>query len=300
MTGSSAQRSMRVRRSLLPTVLSSETTAIRLPQSGMGFESFPPLAIASIPFKFLKSLGLSSVGLGLDAVPSCFGWELVVWKPMEEQFRADIEKNSAEVFREIHDVVEVREDTFEEGKIKLDMGIGDVPVHEVGGRGSIFENYQGDSFEKAGEINLEEDPQTPAEPVPSVSSVETLTSDEPRKKRVKTLAGRIDLPWVRKVLAQRSKTSPASRHLSTQTNQSSQPTRKSHQLAAQGFVRRSSTAKQGPPVVEEIESSPEGSPIKNLKTPTQPQDSPVLESEQASTETNPLSKQTSTTRPALK
>jgi len=40
---------------------------------------------------------------------------------MEEQFRADIEKNSAEVFREIHDVVEVREDTFEEGKIELDL-----------------------------------------------------------------------------------------------------------------------------------------------------------------------------------
>ena len=182
----------------------------------------------------------------------------------------------------------------------MDLGTGDVPVHEVGGGGSIFEDYPGDSFEKAGEINLEEDPQTPAEPIPSIFSVETLTSDEPRKKRVKTLAGRIDLPWVRKVLAQRSKTSPASRHLSTQTNQSSQPTRKSHQLAAQGFVRRSSTAKQGPPVVEEIESSPEGSPIKNLKTPTQPQDSLVLESEQASTETNPLFKQTPTTRPVLK
>jgi len=53
-------------------------------------------------------------------------------------------------------------------------------------------------------------------------------------------------------------------------------------------------------VVEKIESSPEGSPIKNPETPTQPQDSPVLESEQASTETSPLSKQTPTTWRVLK
>jgi len=93
--------------------------------------------------------------------------------------------------------VQVGKDTSEEGKIELDLGIRDVPVHEVGGGGSIFEDYLGDSFEKVDEINLEEGPQTPVEPVPSVSSVETLTSDEPRKKRVKTLAGRTSLPWVR-------------------------------------------------------------------------------------------------------
>jgi len=155
----------------------------------------------------------------------------------------------------------------------------------------------GDSFEKVGEINLEEDPQTPTEPVPSVPSDETLTSAELRKKRLKTLAGRTDLPWVRKMLAQRSKAPPASPQPSSQT---SQPTRKSYWLAAQGFVRRSSTTKQGPSVIEEIESSPEGSPIKNPETPAAPQDSPVLDSEQESTETSPLSKQTPTSRPVLK
>jgi len=59
---------------------------------------------------------------------------------MEEQFRAEIEKNLAEVFGEIHDVVEVGEDTSEDGKILLDLRTGDVPVHEVGGGGSIFED----------------------------------------------------------------------------------------------------------------------------------------------------------------
>jgi len=94
-----------------------------------------------------------------------------------------------------------RLDTTKEGKIEFNLGTGDMLVHEIGAGGSIFEDYPGDSFEKVGEINLEEDPQTPAEPILFVSPVETLTSDEPRKKRVKTLAGRTDLPWVWKLLA---------------------------------------------------------------------------------------------------
>ena len=114
---------------------------------------------------------------------------------------------------------------------------------------------------------------------------------------MKTLAGRTDLPWVRKLLVQWSKASPASHQPSSQT---SQPTRKSHRLATQRFVRRSSTTKQGPLVIEEIESLLEGSPIKNPETLAQPQNSPILESEQASTETSPLFKKTPTTRPILK
>jgi len=229
------------------------------------------------------------VGLGLDVVPPCFGWELVVSKPLNEQFREELEGKPVEIFGEVHEVVEIGDETSEEGKTEMELGTGDMPVHGVGGGDSIFEDYPGDSFEKVGEINLEEDPQTPAEPVPSVPSDETLTSAEPRKKRVKTLAERTDLPWIRKLQAQQSKSSPAAHQSSSQT---SQPTRKSHRLAAQGFVRRSSTTKQGPPMIKEIESSPEGSPIKNPETPAQPQDSPIFESEQASTETSPLSKQT--------
>jgi len=53
-------------------------------------------------------------------------------------------------------------------------------------------------------------------------------------------------------------------------------------------------------VIEEIESSPKGSPIKNPETPASPQASPVLESTQASTKTSPLSKQIPTSRPVLK
>jgi len=188
----------------------------------------------------------------------------------------DLEEKSVEIVGEEHAVVEIGDETFEEGKFDLELGTGDMPVHRVEGGDSIVEDYPGDLFEKVGEINLEEEPQAPVEPVLSVPSDETLTSVELRKKRVKTLAGRTDLPWVRKLLAQQSKASPDSHQPSSQT---SQPTCKSHRLAGQGFVRRSSTTKQGPPVIEEIESSPEGSPIKNLETPAAPQDSPVLESD---------------------
>ena len=48
---------------------------------GTGFENPPPLAILFKPFQFLKSLGLNSVGLGLDCIPFHSGWELVKWRP---------------------------------------------------------------------------------------------------------------------------------------------------------------------------------------------------------------------------
>jgi len=187
---------------------------------------------------------------------------------LDERFREELEGKPVEVCGEVHEVVKIGDETSEEGKIELDLGTGDMPVHGVGGGDSIFEDYPGDSFEKVGQINLEDDPQTPAEPIPFVSSNDTLTSAEPRKKRVKTLAGRTDMPWVRKLLSQRSQTSPSSHQPSTK--QPSQPTRKSHRLATQGFVRKSSTTKQAHPVFEEIESSPEGSPIKNTEIPATP------------------------------
>jgi len=180
----------------------------------------------------------------------------------------------------------------------LEMETGGTLVHRIEGGDSFLEDYPGDSFEKVGEIKLDETPQTPSEPVLSIPSDEAPTTTEPRKKRIKTLAGRTDLPWVRKMMAQQSQTSPSSHQPSTK--QPSQLTRNSHRLAAQGFIRRSSYTKQGPLVIEEIVSSSEGSLIRNPETPTATLVSPVLESEQASTETSPLSKQTPTSRLVLK
>jgi len=123
----------------------------------------------------------------------------------------------------------------------VEMGTGDSPVRRAEGGDSIFEDYPGDAFKKVREIDLEQTPQTPSEPVLTVSSGETPTTGEPRRKRIKTLAGRTDLPCVRKMLAQQTQTFPSSHQSSHK--QPTQPTRKSHQLAAQGFVRKSSSTK---------------------------------------------------------
>jgi len=84
-----------------------------------------------------------------------------------------------------------------------------MPVHDLGVRDSPFEDFPGDDFEKVGQFIPEKTPQTPADPAPAIPSEETPSSAEPRRKRLKTPAGRMDLPWVRKLIALKSKTSPS-------------------------------------------------------------------------------------------
>ena len=67
------------------SALPLSTAAIPTSLGGMGFESLPPLPIILKTFGFLKCVNLSSVGLGLNEVPSVFGWDLVMWKPILEQ-----------------------------------------------------------------------------------------------------------------------------------------------------------------------------------------------------------------------
>jgi len=112
----------------------------------------------------------------------------------------DLGEPSIEIVEGVHEVVEIR-DTSEERKCDIEMTTGDTPVHRVEVGDSLCKDYPGDVFEKVGEINLEETPQTPSEPVLFVPSDGTLTSAEPRRKRVKTLAGRMDLSWVRRLMA---------------------------------------------------------------------------------------------------
>jgi len=45
----------------------------------------------------------------------------------------------------------------------------------------VFEDYLGDIFEKVSEVDLDEGPQIPSEPVPHISSNETLTRGEQEK-----------------------------------------------------------------------------------------------------------------------
>jgi len=75
------------------------------------------------------------------------------------------------------------------------METGNEPVHDMGMGDSHFEDYPGDDFEKVGEYTPEETSQSPSTPAPEKPVEETPVSSEPRKKRIKTLAGRIDQPW---------------------------------------------------------------------------------------------------------
>jgi len=125
----------------------------------------------------------------------------------------------------------VEERTGDEPVLKdVEMGTGDVHVHDMGEGDSHFKDYPGDDFEKVGEFTPEETSQSPTTPALENLAEEPPASSEPRRKRFKTLAGRTDLPWVRKLIALRSKTSPSSQH--TPRKQPFQPTRKSHRLAA--------------------------------------------------------------------
>ena len=125
-----------------------------------------------------------------------------------------------EGFTEVCKVVEDEDDVSKEDlvtKIDLDLGIGSKPVLNLGDVSSeslpVFEDYPGDIFEKVGEIDIDEGIQTPSESVPLALTGETLTGEGMRKKRIKTTAGRTDLPLVRKFLAQQSKSSSLSSQL---------------------------------------------------------------------------------------
>jgi len=86
---------------------------------------------------------------------------------------------------------------------------GAMPVRKTGEGDLHFEDYPGDDFEKVGEFTPEETSQTP--PIPVLEQpAETPFNAEPRKKRIKTLAGRTDLSLVRKLAALKAKTSSSS------------------------------------------------------------------------------------------
>ena len=96
---------------------------------------------------------------------------MVEWKPLTQQSRVEIGGAFTEIFKDVedvHEIVNVRDDTFEEGKGDLETG-DDVSVHGIGGGDFILENYREDSFEKVKDIELEEEPQTPRRGVLNLS-----------------------------------------------------------------------------------------------------------------------------------
>jgi len=88
-----------------------------------------------------------------------------------------------------------------------------------------------------------------------------------KKKRIKTPAGRTDLPLVRQFKAIQAKASSfPSLPKSTKPKPTVKPTRKSFRIATQSTkkpLKKGGSSKQSPPVIEEIVSSLEGSPLRD-------------------------------------
>jgi len=143
-------------------------------------------------------------------------------------------------------------------------------IHEIA-------DHPGDSFEKVVNIDLTEKEQTPTESVSSTPSTGNLTGEEPRKKRVKTTAGRFDLPFVRKFFGLQSKSSP-----SCPKQPFDQPTRKSSRLASQTMFKPVQSSKDEPIVIEDIDSSTESTPARGSETASTEQGSPLICSSKSS------------------
>ena len=97
--------------------------------------------------------------------------------------------------------------------MKVDPAVrtGDVPVQEFMKKGTGPEPVPEEAGERTGGKPVLEEVvgELGSAPVPK-HPAETPSSDEPRKKRIRTLAGRTDLPWVRKLTALKAKTSSSS------------------------------------------------------------------------------------------
>jgi len=82
---SPASKRRRTTSSLAPVYSSVSIKVLTAFLEGMGLAISSFLPIICTPFKFLKSLDLTTVGLGLNEIPFEFGWELAHWSAIRVQ-----------------------------------------------------------------------------------------------------------------------------------------------------------------------------------------------------------------------
>jgi len=103
----------------------------------MGLAISPSSPIICTPFKFLKSLDLTMVELGLNEIPFDFGWELVIWKPFGVQFGSKAVLGPNETGFDAVDVLDESSSSEDDGD--SDMGraeTGPEPISEIGDLGT--------------------------------------------------------------------------------------------------------------------------------------------------------------------
>ena len=261
---------------------------------GIGLAISPPLPIIHNPFRFLKSLNLNSVGLGLDAIPFEFGWNLVVWKPFGVQFEPKAILGPNEAGIKIVDMLDdssLSEEDEDSDSVRTETG--SEPVSEQGDFGTrpetipefgevgvepplIFENDVDDSFDRVADFGKEEEVEIPI--LAAQPSKESQPSEGQKRKRIKTPAERTDLPIVRQFKAMQAKASASpSQPRSTKPKPLVKPTRKSFRIATQSTQKphkKSGSSKHSPLVIKEIVSSPEESPLRDPEITPGEQGSP--------------------------
>jgi len=210
-----ASKCRRTTSSLAPVYSSISIKILTAFLEGIGLVISPSLPIVCNPFKFLKSLDLTLVGLGLNEIPFDFGWELVIWKSFGVQFgsKAILGPNEAGF-----DVVDVLDESFpseDDGhsdtvRVKIgpepvsemgDLGIGPEPVPKVSEAGveppSVFVDHADMSFDKVADFEGDEEVDPPVVILQPKTISLPQPSEGPRKKRIKTLVGYTDFPLVR-------------------------------------------------------------------------------------------------------
>jgi len=182
---------------------------------GMGLVISPSLPIVCTPFKFLKSLDLTTMGLGLNKIPFDFGWKLVIWEPFGVKFGSKAVFGLNETGIDVVDVLDESSPSEDDGDFDTARAeTGTEPISEMGdlGTGSepvpkavesevepppVFEEHKDLSFEKVADFEGDEE----AEPPVVILQPKTISlpqpSEGPRKKRIKTLACRTYLSLVR-------------------------------------------------------------------------------------------------------
>ena len=194
---------------------------------------------------------------------------MVLWKPFRIQFEPKAILGANEAGFEVVDVLDelspskgdsdsVRAETGSEPISEQDeFETGPEPVPEFGEFGVepplLFEDVVDDSFD--GVTNFKKEEVVEISILAVQPSKESQPSERQKKKRIKTPAGRTDLPLVCqfKVVQAKASSSP-SQPRSTKPKPSVKPTRKSFRIATQSTRKphkKSGSSKQSPPVIEE-------------------------------------------------
>ena len=233
---------------------------------------------------------------------------MIIWKPFGVQFGSKAVLGPNEVGVDVIDVLDesspseddgdsniVRAETGSEPVSEMgDLGTGLEPVPEVGEVGveppSIFEENVDMSFDKVADFERDEEVDPPVVIVqPKIISL-PQPIEGPKKKRIKTLAGRTNLPLVRQFRAMQAK---ALQTQSTKSKPLVQPTRKSFRIgwiaiqSTQKPRKKSGSSKQSPPEIEKIVSCPEESSLRNPEITLEEQglpETPVVSKSAAPTE----------------